>query len=566
MFSVNTRTHLSKECFALEDILALVRSTDLSNPNTFLVLNGGTGVGKTSAVMRQVKQELDQQFEHPQSILVVESRTAMVDQLYTNYSDAIHPLNGVSICQRLAFMNMINRGPINYNWVVIDECHGLFSEASFAADAERIARWIKTERRNTHIIFITANDEYFDALSKKYFPESYDFIYLFPDFTQYVSNTYVKQIQFIKTNKTEAAIDTMRPRFHTQKGIIFLKRASDVKDWFFNLLHTGVRVGMMVSKANETEAHLTTLQTKAAKDAMLNISDGELGLTMADLCQMYDEVRAQAGKEPIREAINHERLPEDIDVLLATDTLQEGISIKTPIDYIVIDGFTEVEVRQKLGRFRGNLNLLYIIFNPNVAQRQINDKLVIFNKLRELENANNQTALAEFYGRQQASKSTISFLIKTTDPKTGISFYALNEPARLNVLREFQTYTRLMSDTTAAVNEMYTYPLLEGSPQILDYQTDIRNFNLNQKIIELARKWTNIPLKGSAQDELVRDFQDAEITTPERHPINTFQKCLNAFKKAGISISEKQASKKDLTDWPQLLTRPREKFKIILSS
>jgi flagellar biosynthesis GTPase FlhF len=37
--------------FAQQDIIELVRKTDLSDPNTFLVLNGGTGVGKTTAIM-----------------------------------------------------------------------------------------------------------------------------------------------------------------------------------------------------------------------------------------------------------------------------------------------------------------------------------------------------------------------------------------------------------------------------------------------------------------------------------------------------------------------------------
>ena len=120
---------------------------------------------------------------------------------------------------------------------------------------------------------------------------------------------------------------------------------------------------------------------------------------MADLCQLYDTVRESQGKEGIRAAIIKERLPEDIDVLLATDTIQEGISIKSPINYIVIEGFTEVEVRQKLGRFRGNLDLLYIIFNPSSARSQTVEKVKIFQQLQNLIAVNDQVGLAEFYGR-----------------------------------------------------------------------------------------------------------------------------------------------------------------------
>lgn len=53
------REHEQIKEFAIEDIISLVRKTDLSNPNTFLVLNGGTGVGKTTAIMNSVLGELE---------------------------------------------------------------------------------------------------------------------------------------------------------------------------------------------------------------------------------------------------------------------------------------------------------------------------------------------------------------------------------------------------------------------------------------------------------------------------------------------------------------------------
>lgn len=553
-----------RNTFAWQDIQKLIWDNDLTDYNTFLVLNGGTGVGKTSSIMSQVQAELEKKLSKPQSMLVVESRTATVDQINTQYVDKIEKINGIDVCQRLAFMHKIKKNTINYDWVVIDECHGLFSEASFAEDAEFIASWIRDARKNIHIIFVTANDEYFEELSRKYFPGNFNFIYLFPDFTHYVSNTFVKEIQFIKTNKVDNVLASLSTKLDGKKGIIFLKRASEVKDWFFRLLSEKKKVGMIVSQANETVAALTNYQAKQAQDAAINISNGQAGLTMADLCNLYDTVRQREGKESIREAINHERLPNDIDILLATDTIQEGISIKSHIHYIVIEGYTEVEVRQKLGRFRGNLDLLYIIFNPSSARSQTIDKLKIFEQLQQLYDEGNQVALAEFYGRQKAAKSTISFLIKKTNPETGISFYYPNTPARLNAENEFQLYTRLVNNTEETVLQTYTYPLLNGAPQILDYNEDIRNFNLESQIKEIANRWRGIPLKGPAQDELIQDFKNAGITDKQRHLIDTFKKCLTQFEIYNINLKEKQAGKKDLEMWPQYLTKPREKFKIII--
>ena len=553
-----------RDTFSWEDIKKLIWDNDLEDYNTFLVLNGGTGTGKTTSVMRQVQNELSIKLGKPQSLLVVESRSIMVDQLNINYNDCIERIGGIDVCQRLAFMHKINRNEIHYDWIVIDECHGLFSEASFAEDAEFIASWIHTRRGATHIIFVTANDEYFEELSQKYFPGNYNFIYLFPDFTHYVSHTYVKEIQFIKTNRVDNVIATMTSKLKEKKGIIFLKRASDVKDWFFQMLDKNIPVGMIVSQANETSATLTTYQEKQAQDAAINISGGTNGLTMADLCALYDTIRKQQGKEGVREALTHEHLPDDINILLATDTLQEGISIKSHIDYIIIEGYTDVEVRQKLGRFRGNLDLLLIIFNPISVRNQILDKLQVFAQLNQLYEAGNQTALAEFYGRQKASKSTISFLVKKTDSETGIPFYIPNRPAQYNIENEYHLYTRLMKDTEQTVLETYTYPLLEGAPKILNYTEDIRNLDIKEQVIEIANKWRGIPLKGLAQEELLQEFIDKKITDAKRKIVTTFRGCCAVFSAYGVEIKTKKAVKKDLESWPQYLKALKEEYKYIV--
>lgn len=526
------------------------------------MLNGGTGVGKTSAIMSEVKVELENKFQKPQTMLVVESRTATVNQLNENYADAIERINGIDVCQRISFMNIINRDAVNYDWVVIDECHGLFSEASFAQDAEYIASWIRCRRGQVHIIFITANDEYFEELSRQYFPGNFNFIYLFPDFTHYVSNTYVKEIQFIKTNRTDNVILTLLNKLHDKKGIIFLKRASSVKDWFFQLLACGKRVGMIVSQANETAATLTTTQAKQARDAAIDISGGQAGLTMADLCELFDTMREQQGKEGIRLALNHERLPDDIDILLSTDTIQEGISIKSEINYIIVEGFTEVEVRQKLGRFRGNLDFLFIVFNTNVARSQTLDKKRVFEKLLNLQNEGNQTALAEFYGAQKASKSTVSFLVKRTD-QAGNPFYEINVPAYLNCQSEYKLYTKLVNDTEQTVIETYSYPLLTGAPKILNYNEDIRQYNLEEKIAQIVDKWAGIPLKGKTQEEFVQDCIAAEFLDGRRKKITTFRGCCQVLDSNNVKVVVRKATRQDLLNWPQSLTKIKEEYRVI---
>ena len=400
-------------------------------------------------------------------------------------------------------------------------------------------------------------------LQKIFFPQNYNFIYLFPDFTKYYSNTYVKEIQFIKSNKTEAILTDVLTRTKGQKGIIFIKQASKVRDYFFKFLAQGLRVGMIVSQGNTTIASLTNQQEKIFRDVLLDLSEGNLGTTMADLCEIYDRARKLQGLEGIREAIVNERIPDDIDILLATDTIQEGISIKSIIHYIVIEGFTEVEVRQKLGRYRGNLNLLYILFNPTVEGTKLAYKARGFEQALRYIQQDNQVALAEMYGAQKIlnSNSNFLFVLKQNNLNTGQVSYIINEPAYKNYKRDLEKYLYLQNNIEEAIKTLYGYPLCEGYPKLLSYGEDIKKSNRHTILEQIVNKWRGIPLKGEKQELFIQDFIAQNITDKKRCQITTFRGCCAALNEENFSLKTKKASKKDLINWPYL--KEREEYKYI---
>lgn len=549
------REHEQVKEFAVEDIIKLVRNTDLSDLDTFLVLNGGTGVGKTTAIMNNVLQELDKKFKHMQTMLVVESRSITVEQLRHKYGEA-------DVCQRLGFANMIKKGNIDYDWVVIDECHGLFSEASFAEDTTIIGDWIRNGRTTQHIIFITANDEYFEELSKQFFSENSSFIYLFPDFTKYVSNTYVKEIQFIKTKNTNSTLEYFLNQQEGKRGIVFLKSASKVKDWYFRLLDEKKGVAMLVSRANQTALSLDINQAhSAAKNLMLELSDGASGLTLADLQDMADKQRVADGKESLFEALRNEHLPDDISILIVTDTLQEGMSLTFPkIDYMIIDGYGEVEIRQKVGRFRGNLDQLYIIFNPSNARRDFQIQSDMFAHFRRLQAEGNQVELAKQFGILKGAQFKVRY-INEHKREDGSKVYEVNEQAYLHLIKDHKDYLHLMGNTEEAVKEMYSY--LGAVPKLVDPNL-IRFSNQKELILEIAERWRGIPLKGPAQEALLQDFKAMGITDKQRHSISSLRGCTTMFNEAGVTVVEKQATLKDLEQWPQYLVKIREKYRVII--
>lgn len=549
------RSHEQVKEFAKQDIIKLVQNTDLSDLNTFLVLNGGTGVGKTAAIMTEVLEVLCQKFNPMQSMLVVESRSITVEQLQHKYGT-------VDVCQRIRLADMIKKGAVDYNWVVIDECHGLFSEAGFAEDTTIIGEWIKHGRKDTHIIFITANDEYFDELSKQFFSDDCRFIYLFPDFTKYVSNTYVKEIQFIKTKSTNQSLDYFINLQQNKKGIVFLKSASKVKDWYLKLLDQRRGVAMLVSRANQTALALSENQQEIAKqNALLDLSEGRSGLTLADLQNMADKQRIADGKESLFAALAEEHLPEDIDILIVTDTLQEGMSLTFPkIDYMIIDGYGEVEIRQKVGRFRGNLDQLFLIFNPNNATRDFRIHSDMFAKVRQMQRDNDQLGLAKLYGQQQGARFKLLYVLEKVD-ENGNKYYTINEQAQAHLIHDHKDYLKLMGDTESAIKELYSY--LGATPLLLE-PSSIKEASQESALQQIADRWRGIPLKGAAQEPFIVDFQAAGIKDKSRRPISSLRGCTSALENIGITVATKQATNSDILQWPQYLSKTREKYKIII--
>ena len=107
---------------------------------------------------------------------------------------------------------------------------------------------------------------------------------------------------------------------------------------------------------------------------------------------------------------------------------------------------------------------------------------------------------------------------------------------------------------------MYSY--LGATPKLVDPNV-IRISNQKESIMEIAERWRGIPLKGPAQEALLQDFKAMGITDKSRHQITSLRGCTTMFAEAGVTVAEKQATLKDLQQWPQYLMKVREKFRVI---
>lgn len=557
------RILIEREHLKDQEIYDFVMREDTNDLNNFLVFNGGTGLGKTRQAVTTFKKAITEKEKKNPRILLVESRTITVQQTEINYPNEIfNTFGGILPVQRITFMNMIKNGKVDYDWIIIDECHGLFSEASFAEDAGYIANWIRCGRENQRIAFVTANDEYFIDIFQKYFPNEYRCAQLFENLQVYYSSTYIKQAVGIITSATTARIKSLLHNLKGKKGIIFFQNASSVKNWYFDLIKTDFKPFLIVSLANQTSTNLSTAQTKLLQDRDIDFSGGESGLTMADLEAALDAQRIKEGKKSVRNSIiNGGIIPDDIDILLATDTLQEGMDIKSHIDYIIIEGYTEVEVRQKIGRYREPLDTLYLIINTTTVSRGLKEEKKYFEMFYQLEAAGEQTKLAELYGQFAGRKWQRRYIIKTK--RNGKDYYKVNEEYYNDFLRRCEKFNALSS-------QEYITNLL--TPHVRNAKTDIlllerKDFftlDAKENIEALARKWSGIPLKGKAQEDFMADVQDYGLLDSKGKPVTGFKKAISLVEEIGIKVDYRQANKNDLKKYPDFLKSAREKFKIII--
>ena len=94
-----------------------------------------------------------------------------------------------------------------------------------------------------------------------------------------------------------------------------------------------------------------------------------------------------------------------------------------------------------------------------------------------------------------------------------------------------------------------------------------KEYNKEKKeriVREIAEEFSGKPLKGQIQKDFIQRFIDYNLKDENRRKVETFAKACNIMREAGIKIKERQANQKDLKNWENILTKVREKYKIII--
>lgn len=534
-----------------EELREFIMREDTDDINKFLVINGGTGLRKTNSIMVDAKDILEEKYHKKIHMILVESRTMTVEQVKERYHEQIETFGGIIPKQRIAFMNMIKNGEVEqYDWVIIDECHGLFSEASFAEDASYIANWIRCGRTHQHVIFITANDEFFLQAGQYYYGES-EFSQLFKDMRFYFSPTYVEYAHYIVTNKTHQRLASLLNSLRGKKGLVFLQHASAAFDWYTNYLENGIEAAFIVSLGNETTTALSKAQENLLQKYNIDCSGGQSNWTLAQLERQMDAGRAIRGLAPVRPTlIKKASIPEDVEVLFATDTLQEGLSIVSHLDYIVIEGYTEVEIRQKLGRYRNNLKDLYIIFSPAQVTTELEMEMQNFLRCYQLQEQGRQNELAEQYAYERANRWEIQHINKII--KDGQAYYIVNDAAYQNFLTKQARYKEFGTGKEYMRKLLNPYVKNPESDIILMDSKDFKEMDEAEALKPIILKWAGKPLIGYLEKELFEDLEEHGVTDGKGKKIDTLRKFTSLLKKHNIPTKRNKVSQKLLRQYPNL--------------
>lgn len=369
--------------FAFDTIYKQLEEMDFTDFVCSPLINGGCGLGKTTALVSDEMYELfcrKLQKAKPQ-ILVIESRAATRDQLQLQNTNSNYHFYQFQAASMLILSN--------YDLIIIDEAHSLFSDSEFAPQSTApLAEWLK--KSLCFQIYITASDEEFISFANRYFNKK-EFKLTFPN-TNEVHCRYTAKSMYLSINaeKVDKIIKRKTSHFFERgkRGLFFILSVKDVVSLYNYFCDLRYKCGFYVSQQNETQIIKREEKNNEDPEDFDEYSSRTITMDVLDFYKTLEKQRKECGKETIREALLKGRFPDDIDYLFMTSTGQEGLSLyDMHLDFIFVEDTFPLTINQKIFRYRGNVEEVYI----HLPQRRIEQALLhTMKKIEELKNASQE--------------------------------------------------------------------------------------------------------------------------------------------------------------------------------
>ena len=377
------RDIVKEENYAFKRIYEQLEKMDFNNFICSPLINGGCGLGKTTALTDDRVYELfarKLKKAEPQ-ILVIESRSTTRDQLRKKNTNPNYHFFQFQAASNLNFNT--------YDIIIIDEAHSLFSDAEFAPRATApLAEWLR--KSLCFQIYITASDIEFIEFANKYFFNK-EFELTFPNLNEaHVRYTAKEMYLSISTEKISTILKRKTSHFFEEKkkGLFFILSAKNVVELYNYYSSLGYRCGFYVSQQNETQIIKREELNDDDPDFFDEYGSRAITIDVLDYYKMLEKQRIQMGHESLRESLLAGRFPEDVDYLFMTSTGQEGLSLfDIHLDFIFIEDTFPLTINQKIFRYRGNVDEVFL----HLPQRRIEQSLIhTMKQVQELLNASQE--------------------------------------------------------------------------------------------------------------------------------------------------------------------------------
>lgn len=500
------RTIIQEENFAFDKIYNQLEKMDFSNFICSPLINGGCGLGKTTALVSEEMYELFKKKLNklrPQ-ILVIESRSATRDQLQIKNTNPNFKF--------LQFDAASRQDLNNYDIIIIDEAHSLFSDAEFAPRATApLADWLR--KSLCFQIYITASDEEFISFANKYF-ENKEFELTFPNLDE-AHVRYVAKEMFLSVGTEKVANIIKRKQHHffdeKKKGLFFILSAKEVVELYNYYTDLGYRCGFYVSQQNQTQIIVKEDLKEEDPEDFDEYCSRTITIDILDYYKMLERQRKQLGQETLREALLEGHFPYDVDFLFMTSTGQEGLSLfNEQLDFIFIEDTYPLTINQKIFRYRNNIEEVFI----HLPQRRIEQSLIYtLKKIQELLNASQEYLKGYYEGAGGKKRAGLARAVwfdeeeqKYKVAENSIAFY-LTKSEAYRELRENKNNKEWMLEHYGQYTK--TFHLLNAAEDkrkdiLINFFKDKRGVLLTESIKE---KWLKeLKEQGLCNEKYEKDY------------------------------------------------------------
>lgn len=538
------RNIVEEEQFVFERLYKQLERMDFSNFVCSPLVNGGCGIGKSTALTDDRMYELfARKLGKPNpNILFIESRSATRDQLRQRVSNPHYTF--------LQFSNATTLSLTDYDIVIIDEAHSLFIDSDFAArQMEPLARWLRENK--CFQIFITASDAEFLGLANAYF-NNREFSLTFPD----IDNIHMKivaeqMILSISSKKLTTVVKIKEKDFFQEghRGIFFTLTARDAVSLRDYYAAQGYKCAFYISQQNTTQLSVEVETNDDEEDAtFLEYTSFTKTINLLDYYNSEENGRRMAGLPTIRESLLAGKMPDDIDYLFITDTGREGLDIcEGSLDFIFIEDTIPLTINQKIYRYRGKLPLAYV----SLPQRRL--EKIYSNSIKQVQRlmGESQDYLRGYY---QGSKSK-----KGKNPLEQVIVYneetGLYEVSQL-YLAKLSFYSNEFNEIRANIKDE-NYLHMKYGERVKKFEIEDLNETKRKRILEefFEEKDGEIITEEKKQ-KWVEELKAKELTNDKQKRNFRFDTIIAYCKKYEIcEFQRHKANKKDIEKNPELIYR-----------